>query len=86
MSLDRELAGLTCRQVLDRLGDYLDGDLAPAARAAVETHLRGCDACARLGGAVGAVVGGLRQRLGGDAPADVAARLSERLAREAGEA
>jgi putative zinc finger protein len=33
--------------VLDRLSLYLDGELAAAARAEVEAHLRGCSACAR---------------------------------------
>jgi Putative zinc-finger len=33
--------------VLDRLSLYLDGELAPAARSEVESHLRGCAACAR---------------------------------------
>ena len=33
--------------VLDRLSMYLDGELAEAARAEVELHLRGCAACAR---------------------------------------
>jgi hypothetical protein len=29
----------------DRLSEYLDGELTPAARADVEAHLRGCPAC-----------------------------------------
>ena len=33
--------------VLDRLSLYLDGELAAAARTEVESHLRGCSACAR---------------------------------------
>jgi Putative zinc-finger len=33
--------------VRDRLSSYLDGELAAAARSEVESHLRGCAACAR---------------------------------------
>jgi hypothetical protein len=35
------------RHVLDRLSAYLDGELAPADRQAVEAHLGVCDECAR---------------------------------------
>ncbi len=34
--------------VVESVSAYLDGELAPAERQAVEAHLRGCDECARL--------------------------------------
>jgi len=34
-----------CRQVLDRLSDYLDGELAPEAAAEVQRHLQMCISC-----------------------------------------
>lgn len=39
--------GITCREVLELLTDYLDGVLAPAVEAAVVTHLEGCEGCRR---------------------------------------
>ena len=39
--------GLTCREVLALLTDYLDGALAPIDHARVAAHLQGCEACAR---------------------------------------
>ncbi len=36
---------LTCRELIDFLGAYLDGELAPAPRAAFEAHLSVCPAC-----------------------------------------
>jgi anti-sigma factor RsiW len=38
-------SGLTCREVLDFLAAYLDGELAADARAAFERHLARCPAC-----------------------------------------
>ena len=84
MTLDREVAGITCRQVLTALGDYVDGELGDAERAGVEAHLRGCTTCERFGGAIGAMVSAVRRSLADplDVAADVAARLDARLARE----
>jgi len=79
--IDREVAGIRCRQVLERLSDYLDGDLPPEEVARIEAHLRGCDRCERFGGELGAVVTALRRELGGPEglDADVEARLAARL-------
>lgn len=63
MKGERLVGGLTCSQVLARLSDYLDGDLDPAAREPLETHVRGCDHCTRFGGVFATVVGALRERL-----------------------
>jgi anti-sigma factor RsiW len=37
---------LACRELVELVTDYLDGTLDPATAAAVERHLRECDACA----------------------------------------
>lgn len=78
------IAGLSCGQVLERLSDYLDGDLAPAERDRLEDHLRGCDRCARFGGEFRAVVGALRSHLAraGQVPDGFRERLRRALEAE----
>lgn len=87
MAKDREVGGIRCHAVLARLSDYIDGELGDAERAQVESHLRGCDWCARFGGNVADVVTRLRQDLGVAEPLgeDAAQRLEERLLRELGD-
>ncbi len=84
MKGERIVGGLSCGQVLDRLSDYLDGDVDGAPRAQIEEHLRGCEGCARFGGELAATVRALRAHLLGDerAPARVQEQLHEALARE----
>jgi anti-sigma factor RsiW len=38
---------LTCHEVIELLGDYLEDALAPDDRRRVEEHLAGCDNCTR---------------------------------------
>ncbi|PKN59502.1 MAG: anti-sigma factor [Deltaproteobacteria bacterium HGW-Deltaproteobacteria-14] len=73
MAHDREVAGIRCTEVLERLSDYVDGDLAAAERARIDLHLAGCDWCERFGGAFAATFGRLRQGLA-DAAVDPALR------------
>jgi anti-sigma factor RsiW len=78
---------LYCFDVLERLSDYLDGELGAPDRQCVEAHLAGCDECTRFGGEFGAVITALRDRLGhqastsssSDVPSEVARRLDESL-------
>jgi anti-sigma factor (TIGR02949 family) len=60
---NRNVGGLFCFEVLAQLSDYLDDELEPQARAKIEAHLAGCDACTRFGGEFGAVVTALRTKL-----------------------
>lgn len=86
MKGERNVGGLTCSQVLDRLSDYLDRDLDGAARGQIEEHLRGCEGCARFGGELAATVRALRTHLlgGMHIPARVQEQLHEALVREGG--
>ena len=50
MKGDRFVGGLWCHQVLAKLSDYMDGEIAESGRERVEAHLRECDICERFGG------------------------------------
>jgi anti-sigma factor RsiW len=80
---DRLVAGLRCREVLEVLSDYLDGDLTDEQVARVQAHLAGCDWCERFGGRFSAVVRAFRAGLGMAPPLEsaVAARLRAGLDR-----
>jgi anti-sigma factor RsiW len=83
---EKVVAGLSCSEVLAVLSDYVDGDLAPAPRAQVEAHLRGCAACARFGGEFSATVRALRAGLLGATPLPADARERIRRAIDGGPA
>ncbi len=44
-TLGGEGATRTCRDVVDLLSDYIDGDLAPEVREDFESHMADCAAC-----------------------------------------
>ncbi|MGE3617590.1 MAG: anti-sigma factor [Gemmatimonadales bacterium] len=84
--LERTVAGLSCREVLADLSNYLDGELPAERVARIEAHVAGCDWCERFGGRFGAVVGQVRRTMA-DAeplPAAAAKRLADRLGRDLG--
>lgn len=82
--LDRVVAGLSCREVLNLLSEYVDGDLAPETVAQVRAHLSGCDHCERFGGAFGELVSRLgRDLLAGEGIApEMRRKLAERMKSE----
>ena len=63
MPEDREIAGIRCMQVLERLDDYVDGALERGIAGRVEAHVRECDWCTEFGGRYAATVEALRTRL-----------------------
>jgi predicted anti-sigma-YlaC factor YlaD len=48
---------LRCDQLVELLGDYLEGTLAPGAEQQLEDHLRGCRGCSALLDQLGDTVG-----------------------------
>jgi anti-sigma factor RsiW len=81
MRSEREVAGLRCSQVLQRLPEFLEGTLGPEARQQVLRHLEGCDWCAQFGGEYAQVVADLQATLAEPEPLDpaLAARIKARL-------
>ena len=45
MSVD---AGITCREVVEILNDYLEGELPDPERIRVQEHLSGCEGCTTI--------------------------------------
>jgi len=82
--LDTMVAGLSCREVLHHLNDFLDGELPAADLARVTAHLAGCRTCEQFGGRVGALVASLRSDAthASAVPARTADRLRQRLLAE----
>ena len=80
--LDRVVAGLRCRDVLELLADYVDGELDRSMADRVDAHLRGCDACEKFGGEYGNLVARLRAGLGAaERDEGARARLDARMGR-----
>ena len=75
-----------CRTLLQELSRYLDGDLTPARRRAIERHIDACACCrtmaARLRRTVAACRAGAKRRPPRDVMARAAARISALVARE----
>ncbi len=46
MSRLRRGGSVVCQQLVEMVTDYLEGDLDPVEREAVQAHLRGCGHCA----------------------------------------
>lgn len=78
---EREVAGLTCSQVLASLSAYADGDVPAALAARIDAHVAECQACARFGRGFSGLLAGMRRQLGPPEPVpdEVVARLRAAL-------
>ena len=73
------LSGLWSHQVLARLCEYMDGELASSERERIDAHLRAFDVCERFGGDFALMVREIRSAL--ETPPAVDGELAERLRR-----
>jgi anti-sigma factor (TIGR02949 family) len=81
---EHRLDRATCEETFRRLDDYLDRRLTPEETRLIEQHLQTCDACSREFVFEASVIEGVREKLRRvAAPEGLAARISERLNREA---
>lgn len=61
---EREVGGIRCGAVLEKLGEYVDRELASEEAGRIDMHLRGCTVCERFGGKYAQVIHAARDRLG----------------------
>ncbi len=82
MQGDRRVGGLWCHEVLERLSDYVDGELSEPERQQIDDHLRECDTCERFGGRFAESIRVIRESL--QSPGPLEDQVSERLHRALG--
>lgn len=82
---EREVAGLTCAQVMAALSDYAEGEVPAEVRARIEAHVAACRQCEQFGAAFTALLAGMRRELASPDPVedDVVARLRRAVATSA---
>lgn len=82
--IDRLVAGISCREVLADLSDFIDDALSPERVARLQAHISECDTCARFGGTVTQALRLLREGgpVGVALPDEARARLRARLTRD----
>lgn len=80
---DRDVAGLTCSEVMAVLSDYVDGEVPARLAARVEAHIAECRACARFGRDFARLLETMRRHLGAPEPVpdEIAARLRAAIRR-----
>lgn len=75
-----------CRQVLDHICEYMDGELDAALCAELEAHLAACPDCRALLDSLRETVALYRRCVPNDLPPDVRARLHAALSLDAPDA
>jgi anti-sigma factor RsiW len=69
-----------CRALLGQLSRYIDGDLTPAERRALASHLRRCPCCQTMADSLKHTVDTCRKAGAARLPADVRSRAKARIA------
>ncbi len=77
VAIQKYAGALWCRDVLERLSDYLDGELSETLRSQIEDHLAECSWCEKFGNEFQAMIGALRTTLA--EPAPVAGHLAHEI-------
>lgn len=82
---EREVAGLTCAQVMAALSDYAEGEVPADLRVRIEAHVAGCRQCEQFGAGFVALLAGMRRELAAPDPVDddVVARVRRVVATSA---
>jgi len=75
-----------CRDLLERLSRYIDGDLAPGERRSLMAHLRRCPCCEEFAESLRRTVEACHEAGRSRLPPDVQARARARIAELLGEA
>jgi anti-sigma factor RsiW len=75
---------LTCKDTIELLSDYLDGDLPPRERLSLEAHLSACTACVEYIESLRATQSMVRELREKDLPEEVGKALRAFLDRERG--
>jgi anti-sigma factor RsiW len=68
-----------CRKLLLDLSRYLDGELTPARRRAVERHVAACECCGTMAARLRKTVAACRAEGGRRPPRNVIARAADRI-------
>lgn len=76
----------TCKDSIELLLGYLDGDLTDEVREGLELHLDGCSPCVEFLRSYRATPGLCQQALAREIPDEVAARLTDFLRQRIGKA
>ena len=69
-----------CRQLLEQVSRYLDGDLTAAERRAVAQHMRTCPCCQHMADTLKHTVDACRKAGAARMPSDVRTRAKARIA------
>lgn len=72
----------TCKDSIELLLEYLDGELAPDVHQRLESHLGGCPPCEEFLRSYRATPSLCRKALAREVPEEVASKLSDFLRRE----